>query len=56
MFGLVFFFLNADDMMYKTMYYMDMYTCNLFNKHNIYQYNWFYSYIATTGWNGCITG
>lgn len=42
--------------MYKTMYYMDMYTCNVFNKHNIYKYNWFYSYIATTGWNGCITG
>ena len=29
--------------MYKTMYYMDMYTCNFLNKHNIYKYNWFYS-------------
>ena len=29
--------------MYKTMYYMDMHTCNVFNKHNIYKYNWFYS-------------
>ena len=38
MFGLVF-FLNADDIMYKTMYYMDMYTCNVLNKHNIYKYN-----------------